>query len=234
MNKWLVEFEDGERIVIAGPKTIVAARSFAVDYIIGRHGNQTSCGASQHAVESIEPIKAIDSNQAYIKNLGRLFKVSCDRQCDKAWGRSVRALNQRSENESDWEYLADHELPMAPADPGSVSGGCSKPASPNDFPNAWCINECERCAMSKPGEYFANLEQPNFTKRLRNLANKIMCKLEDGPLGGSYIEIPDTERNTVVIEHGKGPRMRRYEYVWREIGGKRKLFFSCRANSPRL
>lgn len=96
-------------------------------------------------------------------------KVNCDRQCIKAWGISNRPRVQLSGDEDDYAYLADGELGEAPADPGTYEGRDAKPASPAEFPNKWCVRECERCVMSKPGQFQGPVELRDFSKRLYNL-----------------------------------------------------------------
>ena len=72
--------------------------------------------------------------------------VSCDSKCEKAWGRNSRptlGLNPESD-----DYLPDDQLGIAPADPGTYEGGVGKPSDPSQFPNKWCVRECERCQVN--------------------------------------------------------------------------------------
>lgn len=91
------------------------------------------------------------SAKRMITFFGKPAFVDCDRRCDKAWG-----INQRPEvrfdDEDDTAYLADGELGVAPVDPGTYEGADSKPLSPDHFPNKWCVRECERCTLVRPGE----------------------------------------------------------------------------------
>lgn len=100
---------------------------------------------------------------------GQIARVNCDRRCNKAWGISSRPRVQLSANEDDYEFLADNELGRAPSDPGTYEGRDAKPLSPLQFPNRWCVRECERCAMSRPGESHLPLALPSFAKRRPNI-----------------------------------------------------------------
>lgn len=84
----------------------------------------------------------------------------CDGNCAKAWGINLRPKNALSLDEDDYEYLADGELGIAPADPGSYEGGHGKPSSPAGK-NKWCARECERSKMIEDS-------LPNFTVRVSN------------------------------------------------------------------
>lgn len=108
------------------------------------------------------------SSPAIITFFGQTAKVDCDRNCAKAWGRSSRPKVQLSDDEDDFAYLADGELGDAPANPGTYEGDHAKPTSPDQFPNKWCVRECERCAMSKPGESDKPIAVPAFTMRRFN------------------------------------------------------------------
>lgn len=77
-----------------------------------------------------------------IKAYGENAILACDGNCQKAWGEHSRPTIQLSENEDDFAYLADDELGIAPADPGTYEGGCGKPSEPKH--NKWCFRECER------------------------------------------------------------------------------------------
>lgn len=74
----------------------------------------------------------VNTNSAKILYGGKRVVVSCDRRCDIAWG-----INWRGE-----------KVPPAPADPGTYEGGHAKPASPDHFPNKWCVRECERSTIA--------------------------------------------------------------------------------------
>lgn len=89
--------------------------------------------------------------------------VSCDGNCSKAWGRNTRPKVQLSDTDGDdFAYLADPELGTAPADPGTYEGTHGKPESSADFPNKWCVRECERCVKG-------NRVTIDFSVRVRNI-----------------------------------------------------------------
>lgn len=97
-----------------------------------------------------------------------LFKkvaVMCDGNCKKAWGIGLRPKNRLSDDDENWEWLADHELGEAPSDPGTSDGGFRKPQDEGHVLNKWCIWQCERAVFV---EYFRNLELPDFSKRIPN------------------------------------------------------------------
>lgn len=80
---------------------------------------------------------------------GNTVTVQCDGNCEKAWGWASRPQKRIDEN---WIiYLSDRETGEAPADPGTYEGGYGKPRSNQEFPNKWCVRQCERCFMSDPG-----------------------------------------------------------------------------------
>lgn len=83
-----------------------------------------------------------------INYCGQPAKVACDEQCNKAWGASERPTISLSDNEDDFAWLADNEL---------------------GIPNKWCVRECERCAMSNPGESKKPLALRDFSKRVYNI-----------------------------------------------------------------
>ena len=108
-------------------------------------------------------------NDAIITYFGQRARVICDRQCQKAWGIQNRPRVQLSEDEDDYAFLADGELGEAPINPGTYEGGIGKPLRPDKFPTKWCVRECERCAMSAPGEYEGDLAPKDFSARLYNM-----------------------------------------------------------------
>lgn len=112
----------------------------------------------------------IEDTSHLITYFSQRARVNCDRNCDKAWGITQRPTHQLSDDPDDFEFLADDELGIAPADPGTYEGGHAKPSSPVEFPNKWCVRECERCAMSHPGESELPLPLPSFAHRRRNMA----------------------------------------------------------------
>lgn len=108
-------------------------------------------------------------NEAFIVFFGKKARVKCDRKCSKAWGINSRPKKQISDtDEDDYCFLADDELGLAPKDPGTYEGTDAKPPNPNEFPNRWCIRECERCAMSIPDEWMNELELKQFGGRVYN------------------------------------------------------------------
>lgn len=113
-----------------------------------------------------------------LRFFGQAATHACDARCDKAWGINgrpsipAREDRARSANPDDYAYLADDELGIAPADPGSYEGGHAKPRharSPDDV-NKWCMRECERAWKSPPGHPDAPPDLPDFTTRLYNIA----------------------------------------------------------------
>ena len=108
-------------------------------------------------------------NTTLVIYFGQPMTVACDRQCDKAWGINNRPRKYLSANEDDYEFLADGELGNAPVDPGTYEGDHAKPLRPSQFPNKWCVRECERCYRSRPGKHGDEPILPNFNTRIRNL-----------------------------------------------------------------
>lgn len=80
---------------------------------------------------------------------------ACDAVCSKAWGINNRPRIEYDANDpDDYAYRSDDELVSAPADPGTYEGGHAKPRSvsgPDDI-NKWCVRECERSQLLRPGE----------------------------------------------------------------------------------
>jgi hypothetical protein len=100
------------------------------------------------------------------KYFGAAMICVCDAKCHKAWGMNNRPKAMLSDNEDDYEYLADSELGEAPIDPGTYEGSEAKPTAPDERLNKWCWRECERSVMVEPNEEF---ELPDFTERRRNI-----------------------------------------------------------------
>ena len=97
-----------------------------------------------------------------IKYFGVDVKVACDGKCNKAWG-----INSRPSNEDKSEWLSDNELGEVPANPGTYEGGIGKPSDLSQFPNKWCVRECERCSMTPyGGNVNDELELSDFSKRI--------------------------------------------------------------------
>jgi len=111
-------------------------------------------------------------NETTILYFGEKMKVGCDGNCIKAWGINTRAKVQLSDDIDDYAFLSDSELGNAPIDPGTCEGRDAKPLSPYEFPNRWCVRECERCAKSKVGKSGDPLEYPDFSARFYNIKNR--------------------------------------------------------------
>lgn len=101
--------------------------------------------------------------EALITYFGQSMRVMCDGKCEKAWGNVSRKKIKLSEDPDDFAFLADDELGIAPTDPHTYEGGVAKPASPEEFPNRWCVRQCERCVEGQVGE---KLELKDFTRRI--------------------------------------------------------------------
>lgn len=111
-------------------------------------------------------------NEVIILFCGQKARVKCDRKCNKAWGINTRPKKQLSIDEDDYCFLSDNELKNAPTDPGTYEFNDCKPQSPNDFPNKWCVRECERCSMSRPGKITEELPVIDYEKRFYNMRKK--------------------------------------------------------------
>lgn len=103
-----------------------------------------------------------------IKYCGQPMKVNCDGNCKKAWGINLRPRVQFSDDYDDYEYLADTEVGIAPEDPGTYEGDHAKPYDYSEFPNKWCVRQCERCNHSKAHEFHVPLEVKKFDERVSN------------------------------------------------------------------
>lgn len=90
--------------------------------------------------------------ESMIRYFGQPMKVNCDGNCRKAWGINTRPRVQLSDNEDDYAFKPDGDLADAPVDPGTYEGGHAEPMSAEEFPNKWCVRECERCNSSMPGK----------------------------------------------------------------------------------
>lgn len=119
-------------------------------------------------------------------------KVACDENCNKAWGgnnrpRVYEGLGEQIfgfgftksiypdkdiENIDDWAYLSDNELGDAPENPRTEEGGDLKPTNKDEIGNRWCVRECERCVMSKIGEWNKPLQLKDLSKRYYNYTDK--------------------------------------------------------------
>lgn len=125
-----------------------------------------------------------------ITYFGEHVKVVCDGNCKKAWGVNSRprvykeipgkifglqsdseeANNIYPDNEDidceNYAYLADCELHEAPIDPKTYECGHAKPTDLKQFPNKWCVRECERSSKFKISE---DVELKDFSKRFYNI-----------------------------------------------------------------
>jgi hypothetical protein len=113
-------------------------------------------------------------NDATVIYFGQTMRVGCDRQCNKAWGIVSRPTIALSDDPDDFAYLADGELGEAPADPSTGEGSVHKPLSPDEFPQKWCVRQCERCAKSAPGKTHELLTLTNWSKRVYNLPQEMV------------------------------------------------------------
>ena len=96
---------------------------------------------------------------------GRRMTLACDGRCHKAWGRNNRPQVACGEDVDDFEYLADNEVGLAPADPGTSEGADSKPREESEQLNKWCARECERSVRVPLG---TPISLPNFKERISN------------------------------------------------------------------
>jgi len=137
--------------------------------------------------------------EAQVGYFGQTMKVACDGNCGNAWGINARPRIQLSADEDNYAFLPDQELGEAPADPGTREGRDGKPLSIDEFPNKWCVRECERCSGSKPGEYDLPLAVKDFSRRVCNIPVKTRARMIiDGVLAGAegICEIPLKDRET--------------------------------------
>ena len=105
-----------------------------------------------------------------IKYAGQSATVVCDGKCSKAWGINNRpALRLDPTNEDDIVWLADPELGDAPEDPGTYEGGHAKPTCEAERMNKWCVRECERSSMFRPG---VEIRVKDWSKRRANLPGR--------------------------------------------------------------
>jgi hypothetical protein len=129
--------------------------------------NRTGTKRRLSVVKDPTPIPPARPMEKRITFFGQPAKVACDGRCSKAWGINSRPSVQLSDDEDDYYYVPDGELPDAPADPGTTEGFQAKPLvvrSADDM-NKWCVRECERCAMSEPGAVDKPLALRDFSQR---------------------------------------------------------------------
>ncbi len=82
-----------------------------------------------------------------ITYFGQKVTVKCDGECNKSWGRNTRPRKQLSNDPDDYMYYSNLELGEAPTNPGTIEGDDCKPLFKWEFPNKWCVRECERCVF---------------------------------------------------------------------------------------
>jgi hypothetical protein len=111
-------------------------------------------------------------NVAQITFFTKKTFVTCDRKCNKAWGINSRPKEMLSDHEDDFYYLSDAELGDAPINPGTYECDEAKPLSPDEFPNKWCVRECERCSMSSYDDPNTPLPPKTFDDRVYNLGGR--------------------------------------------------------------
>lgn len=128
-----------------------------------------------------------------ITYFGKQVKVACDGNCKKAWGISSRprvyeeipdkvfgiqsnsdeANNVYPDKEDidfdNYGMLSDSELQDAPIDPKTYEGNHAKPLTVKQFPNKWCVRECERCSNFELNE---KIVLKDFAKRIYNIQGK--------------------------------------------------------------
>ncbi len=109
---------------------------------------------------------------------GQQARVICDGNCYKSWGINNRPREQLSEDEDDIVWYADDELSVAPIDSDVQEDEDKKPLSSEEFPNKWCVRECERCVMSAPGKWRESLLLKNWNKRIYNQPLKHISLIE--------------------------------------------------------
>ena len=114
--------------------------------------------------------KSCARNESVVTYCGQPMKVACDRNCGKAWGISQRQKVFCSSDPDDFYFRADSELCKAPSDPGTYEYDHAKPLSPDEFPNKWCVRQCERCSKSAPGKHGEQIALKSFKDRVYNLA----------------------------------------------------------------
>jgi hypothetical protein len=86
----------------------------------------------------------------------------------KAWGIQCRPKVQLSEEDDDYEWLADDELGNAPLDPETYEGGHGKPDNNQvESINKWCARQCERSIVWDRAD--APPVLPDFSKRIKNM-----------------------------------------------------------------
>lgn len=109
--------------------------------------------------------------EAQINYFNDKVTVVCDGRCNKAWGIQNRPKIEFDDDDpDDHVLLADDELGTAPDNPGTYEGGQGKPESVSQFPNKWCVRECERSGMM--GGRYGDYPPHDFSRRVYNQPSK--------------------------------------------------------------
>lgn len=78
---------------------------------------------------------------------GQPVAVGCDGRCDLAVGIDWTT------DDGEYDLLeikrCGETLISLRMNPGTTEGGEAKPASPREFPNKWCVRQCERCKKNE-------------------------------------------------------------------------------------
>ena len=154
------------------------------------------------------------NNEGIIKFCGENALIICNRKCNKAWGMNKRPKIQLSEDEDDYCYLSDNELKEAPIDPGTYECNNKKPETPNEFPNKWCVRECERSVMSNPGEWMLPLKTINFEKRFYNILSKNNSNQSNAADRGRHRRLIMTLYGEIMTDIEKGSIIAREIWDW--------------------
>jgi hypothetical protein len=96
--------------------------------------------------------------------------LACDARCDKAWGINNRPKIEFDPDEpDDYAFLPDHDLGIAPDDPGTYEGGHAKPVAPGERLNKWCARECERHRLVEIRPGIMDIDLPDYSKAHYNM-----------------------------------------------------------------
>ena len=81
-------------------------------------------------------------------------------------------LTQFSKDPDDVAWLADHEIGVAPEDPGTYEGDHGKPQQPEDRLNKWCFRECERSISADAATLITVDSLKDWSRRVYNQPGK--------------------------------------------------------------
>jgi hypothetical protein len=95
---------------------------------------------------------------------GKQVILACDANCAKAFGISRRPKIEY-EDPDDYTFLADSEVPDAPA-PLCWEGPDGKPETPEERLNKWCFRQCERSVSG------TLIQIPDWSVRRHNLKSR--------------------------------------------------------------